>query len=123
MAIAQEGEPDLPDRRRAGVPGRGDERGLPARAREGVPSGDAEGLSAVLLGKLRHQRRHVKALKKQQTDYAVPGVIPLDRKEYTPINKGTLNFEFHELERIAGVTPVPGRGGYGLRRLTSDLFE
>lgn len=74
-------------------------------------------------GKLRHTRRYVKELKTQVTDYTVPGVIPLGRKKYTPIDKGTLSFEFHELERVAGVEVIEGRGWYGLRRLTSDLFE
>ena len=62
-------------------------------------------------------------MKKQQTDYTVSGVIPLGRKKYTPIDNGTLSYEFHELERIAGVDVIEGRGWYGLRRLTSDLFE
>lgn len=29
--------------------------------------------------------------------------------------------KFHELERVAGVTPVPDRGWYGLRRVATDL--
>jgi hypothetical protein len=74
-------------------------------------------------GKLRHPRRYVKEIKKQVTDYTVPGVIPLDRRKHTPIDKGTLSWEFHELERVAGVDVIEGRGWYGLRRLTSDLFE
>jgi hypothetical protein len=74
-------------------------------------------------GKFRHPRRYVKEMRKQQTDYTVSGVIPLGRKKYTPIDKGTLSYEFHELERIAGVDVIEGRGWYGLRRLTSDLFE
>ena len=30
---------------------------------------------------------------------------------------------FHALERIAGVTPVEGRGWYGIRRKATDVYE
>jgi hypothetical protein len=39
------------------------------------------------------------------------------------IDKRTLNDLFHELERIAGVEPVPGRGWYGIRRRATDVYE
>lgn len=74
-------------------------------------------------GKLRHERVYDRELKKQRTDYSRPGYVPADRGDFTPIDKGTLSHEFHELERIAGVDVVAGRGWYGLRRLTRDLYE
>lgn len=41
----------------------------------------------------------------------------------TPIDKRTLNDQFHELERIAKVDSVPGRGWYGIRRRATDVYE
>lgn len=41
----------------------------------------------------------------------------------TPIDKRTLNDQFHELERIAKVESVPGRGWYGIRRRATDVYE
>jgi integrase len=40
-----------------------------------------------------------------------------------PIGKSGALALFHDLERAAGITPVPGRGWYGLRRIASDLAE
>jgi hypothetical protein len=40
-----------------------------------------------------------------------------------PIGTRTLTDLFHALERIAGVTPVEGRGWYGIRRKTTDVYE
>jgi hypothetical protein len=39
------------------------------------------------------------------------------------IDKRTLNDLFHDLERVAGVEPVPGRGWYGIRRRATDVYE
>ena len=39
------------------------------------------------------------------------------------IGKRTLNDLFHDLERIAGVEPAPGRGWYGIRRRATDIYE
>lgn len=36
-------------------------------------------------------------------------------------NRRTALVNFHALERTAGITPVPGRGFYGLRRVAADL--
>ena len=41
----------------------------------------------------------------------------------TPIDKRTLNDQFHALERIAKVESVPGRGWYGIRRRATDVYE
>lgn len=30
---------------------------------------------------------------------------------------------FHKLELVAGVTPIPGRGWYGIRRKAADIYE
>jgi hypothetical protein len=30
---------------------------------------------------------------------------------------------FHEVERLAGIEPVPGRGWYGVRRSATDFAE
>jgi integrase len=40
-----------------------------------------------------------------------------------PLGKWALNDFFHELERLAGVEPVPGRGWYGIRRRATDVYE
>lgn len=40
-----------------------------------------------------------------------------------PIGTRTLTDLFHALERIAGVTPVEGRGWYGIRRKATDVYE
>ena len=40
-----------------------------------------------------------------------------------PMDKRTLNDQFHELERIAKVESVPGRGWYGIRRRATDVYE
>jgi integrase len=40
-----------------------------------------------------------------------------------PIGKRGLLDLFHRLEEVAGVTPVPGRGWYGIRRKAADLYE
>jgi hypothetical protein len=39
------------------------------------------------------------------------------------IDKRTLNDLFHDLERVAGVEPVLGRGWYGIRRRATDIYE
>ncbi len=39
------------------------------------------------------------------------------------INTNTMMDMFHKLELVAGVTPVPGRGWYGIRRKATDLYE
>ncbi len=38
-----------------------------------------------------------------------------------PLDRSGLLKMFHALEEVAGVASVPGRGWYGIRRLTSDL--
>jgi hypothetical protein len=45
------------------------------------------------------------------------------RPSVKPLDRTGARAAFHELERIAGVTPVRGRGWYGLRRVASDLAE
>lgn len=40
-----------------------------------------------------------------------------------PMNDRTLNDLFHALERAAKVTPIPGRGWYGIRRRATDVYE
>jgi integrase len=40
-----------------------------------------------------------------------------------PIGKRGLLDLFHELEELAGVTPVQGRGWYGIRRKATDVYE
>lgn len=40
-----------------------------------------------------------------------------------PIGKRGLLDLFHRLEKVAGVTPMPGRGWYGIRRKATDLYE
>jgi integrase len=40
-----------------------------------------------------------------------------------PIGPRTLTDLFHALERIACVTPVEGRGWYGIRRKATDVYE
>jgi integrase len=40
-----------------------------------------------------------------------------------PIGKRGLLDQFHDLERIANVTPMPGRGWYGIRRKATDVYE
>ena len=40
-----------------------------------------------------------------------------------PMDKRTLNDQFHDLERIAKVESVPGRGWYGIRRRATDVYE
>lgn len=66
----------------------------------------------------------------QIADYAlmpqgrfVEGRTPVraNRRYLKPISKRTLLDYFHDLEEIAGVDHIPGRGWYGLRRLWSDL--
>ena len=39
------------------------------------------------------------------------------------MNDRTLNDLFHALERAAKVTPVSGRGWYGIRRRATDVYE
>jgi hypothetical protein len=39
------------------------------------------------------------------------------------MGKSALTDLFHELERIAKVEPVPGRGWYGIRRKATDVYE
>jgi hypothetical protein len=39
------------------------------------------------------------------------------------LGDGAANDLFHDLERLAGVTVVPGRAWYGLRRIASDLAQ
>ncbi len=41
----------------------------------------------------------------------------------TPIGKSALHDLFHAFERLAGVTPLPGRGWYGIRRKAADVYE
>lgn len=52
-----------------------------------------------------------------------PEVVRDPVRAATPVDDRTLNDWFLELERIAGVTHVPGRAWYGLRRLGSDIAE
>ncbi|HYW11198.1 MAG TPA: hypothetical protein VE871_04550, partial [Longimicrobium sp.] len=40
-----------------------------------------------------------------------------------PINKRTMTDMFHDLERVAGVKSVDGRGWYGIRRKATDVTE
>lgn len=40
-----------------------------------------------------------------------------------PIGRSALTDFFHDLERIAKVEPVPGRGWYGIRRKATDVYE
>lgn len=39
------------------------------------------------------------------------------------ISTGTMMDMFHNLELVAGVTPIPGRGWYGIRRKAADIYE
>ncbi len=58
---------------------------------------------------------------------AAPGERPSRRARVTvgnePLGKRNLTKMFHELEVVAGVTPMPGRGWYGIRRKASDVYE
>ncbi len=40
-----------------------------------------------------------------------------------PMDKRTLNDLFHDLERMAEIEPVTGRGWYGIRRRAADVYE
>ena len=40
-----------------------------------------------------------------------------------PNGRGGLRDLSHELEKVAGVTPVPGRGWHGIRQKASDVYE
>lgn len=52
----------------------------------------------------------------------VKGVArPVEAIVGKPLRREALLSLFHYLERAAGVTPIKGRGWYGLRRLSSDL--
>lgn len=75
-------------------------------------------------GKLTHPSRWIPDLKLIRSDFTLPGYVKyVPGRRLTPIDKGTMLEAFHELERLAGITPVHGRGWYGLRRLTRDLYE
>lgn len=50
----------------------------------------------------------------------VRGRAVLDRARAGHLTRTPALGKFHELERVAGVTPVPGRGWYGLRRVATD---
>jgi hypothetical protein len=41
----------------------------------------------------------------------------------SPMDDRTLNDHFHELERLAKVDVIPGRGWYGIRRRATDVYE
>lgn len=65
--------------------------------------------------------------KRPETDFfltpagrLVGGRVPVDRARLAPITRAAALEKFHELERAAGVTPVDGRGWYGLRRIATD---
>jgi hypothetical protein len=45
------------------------------------------------------------------------------RANVKSMNRTGARIAFHELERIAGVKPVPGRAWYGLRRVATDMAE
>jgi len=54
------------------------------------------------------------------------GATPIRRAKLSaakPMNDRTLNDLFHALERAATVTPIPGRGWYGIRRRAADVYE
>ena len=46
---------------------------------------------------------------------------PRNADDSQPMGRQQMLRAFHKLEREAGITPVPGRGWYGLRRLSADL--
>ncbi len=63
----------------------------------------------------------------RRTDYyllpagkLVRGAADLERAQHAPLSRDALRKAFHALEVAAGVTPVAGRGWYGLRRVATD---
>jgi len=46
---------------------------------------------------------------------------PRNADNSRPMGRQQMLRAFHKLERAAGIVPVPGRGWYGLRRLSADL--
>jgi hypothetical protein len=63
----------------------------------------------------------------RRTDYyllpsgkLVQGAADVERARRAPITRDALRKAFHALEVAAGVTPVEGRGWYGLRRVSTD---
>ncbi|MDB4886330.1 MAG: hypothetical protein JWN79_1768, partial [Gemmatimonadetes bacterium] len=63
----------------------------------------------------------------RRTDYylipsgkLVRGAASAERARQAPLSRDALRKAFHALEVAAGVTPVDGRGWYGLRRVATD---
>jgi len=63
----------------------------------------------------------------RRTDYyllpsgrLVQGAATVERARRAPLTRDALRKAFHALEVAAGVTPVIGRGWYGLRRIATD---
>lgn len=88
---------------------------------EAYEAGFREDYPMIPAGRLRYDVAPSRVPRKK------PGIIPVRRAKLSgseaPIDRRTLNDLFHDLERIAKIEPVPGRGWYGIRRRAADVYE